>query len=437
VAAPTAANSPKVGIDVTGNGIVAFQEPDDGFVDRVWARRIFGSALGIPLIVSPQDYGGAPLRGAADAFTVDEAGFGEAAVAFRQQAGERSALNGSHVFVNTIPEAFSPDAGKFATARIVDGPAGRALGAAPSVPSVGVTPHGTFLVTFGAGTATFAASGDDTSVAPLERLDDARGGVEGTPVAELADSDAAVAAWRVRRSAVAVQERALDGRFAVKSLAGRAGGDVGTVAVSGSGLGDAVVAFEQGVPGSKQVVVGAVDAPPLQFAVQTPVSWVRSKRVRLTWDPAPHAAALGAVTYAVIYRDEELAEGLRRKSFRLRTGAVGDGRHELLVIARDSAGQETESLPAELKIDRRPPVARVRHVRKGRGVQVRIRDGRRRRASGAKRAGTVISFGDGRRARRRLRVRHVYSRPGTYRLVIKARDRAGNRLVAKRRVRVR
>ena len=49
---------PKVGIDVSGNGIVAFHEPDDDFVDRVWARRIFGSTFGIPLIVSPQQFGG-------------------------------------------------------------------------------------------------------------------------------------------------------------------------------------------------------------------------------------------------------------------------------------------------------------------------------------------------------------------------------------------
>src|SRR5690348_6192503 len=81
VRAPTAANSPKIGIDVAGNGLVAFQEPDEDFVDRVWARRIFGTTFGIPLLVSPQQYGGAPLRGDADAFSLDVAGFGEGAVA--------------------------------------------------------------------------------------------------------------------------------------------------------------------------------------------------------------------------------------------------------------------------------------------------------------------------------------------------------------------
>src|SRR6185437_5640730 len=125
VAAPTEANSPKVGIDVTGNGIVAWQEPDDDFVDRIWARRIFGLTLGIPLIVSPQAYGGAPLHGPADAFTLDETGFGEAAVALRQEPAPGSPLQGPHVFVNTIPEAFSNNASQFGGARVADGAEGR------------------------------------------------------------------------------------------------------------------------------------------------------------------------------------------------------------------------------------------------------------------------------------------------------------------------
>ena len=51
----------EVGIDVQGSGVVAWQEPDDEFVDRVWARRLFGTSVGIPLQVSPSSLG----RGAA------------------------------------------------------------------------------------------------------------------------------------------------------------------------------------------------------------------------------------------------------------------------------------------------------------------------------------------------------------------------------------
>ena len=96
-------------------------------MDRVWARRIFGSTFGIPLLVSPQTFGNAPLRGDADAFSLDVTGFGEGAVAFRQQPGQGSALGGPHVFVNTIPEAFSDAAGQFAGPRLADGARGEPL----------------------------------------------------------------------------------------------------------------------------------------------------------------------------------------------------------------------------------------------------------------------------------------------------------------------
>ncbi len=61
---PTEASGPRIGIDVQGNGVVAWQEPDDEFVDRVWARRLFGTTVGVPLQVSPSTWEGAPLRGA-------------------------------------------------------------------------------------------------------------------------------------------------------------------------------------------------------------------------------------------------------------------------------------------------------------------------------------------------------------------------------------
>ena len=44
VRAPNAANAPHVGIDIQGQGVVAWQEPDDEFVDRIWVRRLFGPA---------------------------------------------------------------------------------------------------------------------------------------------------------------------------------------------------------------------------------------------------------------------------------------------------------------------------------------------------------------------------------------------------------
>ena len=82
----------EVGIDVQGKGVVAWQEPDDEFVDRVWARRLFGASVGHSPPGQSLELEGEPLRGPADAFALDVAGFGQAAVAFRQQPGPASKL---------------------------------------------------------------------------------------------------------------------------------------------------------------------------------------------------------------------------------------------------------------------------------------------------------------------------------------------------------
>ncbi len=118
---PTAENSPEVGIDIQGQGVVAWQEPDDEFVDRVWVRRLFGSSVSIPILATPNSWEGAPLRGPADAFALDVAGFGQTALAFRQQPGAASRLVGTRVMVNEMPDVFSESAKAFAGAHLADG----------------------------------------------------------------------------------------------------------------------------------------------------------------------------------------------------------------------------------------------------------------------------------------------------------------------------
>jgi hypothetical protein len=432
VAAPTAANSPKIGIDVSGNAIVAFQEPDDEFVDRVWARRIFGATLGIPLIVSPQQFGGAPLRGPADAFSLDVTGFGEGAVALRQQPAPGSLLDGAHVFVNTIPEAFAQGADRFGTPRLADGTIGARLPSAPTTPSAAVTSDGAFSVMFGLGASAMLVNGGDTSVDPPVRLGDGRGAVEAEPGVTVADSGAAVAAWRARTSVVAVQEQPVEGKPGLRGVWAAAGGPVGDLLVTGSGLGDGLVAFRQGTSDAAQIGAAIVDAPPLDFAVQTPIKFVRSKRPHITWDAAENA--LSPVTYAVLVDRRIVARGLGGRGLRIRK-RLRDGRHVVKIAATDRAGQSTTSQPATLKLDRRAPRVRLR-VR-GRRVAVRVVDGRPRRSSGVSRSKTAIVFGDGRRSRRTASTRHTYKKAGIYRIVVKTRDRAGNAMRLKRSVRVR
>jgi PKD domain len=426
--APTAANSPKVDIDAQGNGIVAFQEPDDDFVDRVWARRVFGSALGIPLLVSPQEYDGAPLRGPADGFDLDVAGLGQGAVAFRQQPGEGSRLAGPRVFVNLIPESSVEGADKFAGAKLADGQGGADVG----VPSVSVTGFSPFLVGFGLGAATLVSAGDEITDAVPARLDSGLSTVPGEPRVELSDSTASVAAWREgvgSRGAVSVRELTADGVPEARPVRAPSGGPVNALELSGSGLGDGIVGFHQGGEGFGQVAAVVVDAPPVDVLVETKDDWVRRRRTRIRWAPA--LSSIGSVSYAIAVDDEEVARDIRGLAALLGPRALPDGRHRLEVVAIDSAGQETVSRPIRVRVDRRGPAVSLRPA--GRDLRVRVRDA----VSGLRSRTVRIRFGDGSSAGRAAGARHRYTRAGRYAVSVTARDRAGNRVRFRRRVTVR
>ena len=439
---PSEANAPEVGIDIQGQGVIAWQEPDDEFVDRVWARRLFGSSAGIPLLVSPSSWDGAPLRGPADAFSLDVSGFGQAAVAFRQQPGQASRLDAPRVLVNEMPDVFSEKAGAFGQAQLVDGGARAGLGG----PSVAVDPRGLFVTGFSSGAVTLLGSGDDASVGPLERLDEGGSSIAGDPLVDLAETGAAVAAWRELRGAaglVGVQERRADGVVEPASLSAPGGGEVKRLAMGGSGLGDAIVAWTQGSGANTQIAAAVVDAPPDPFLVLLPSGWQRKAGIPIAWDRTLNA--IGGVRYSVSVDDEPVIENLRGLRARLSRDDVEDGRHRVQIFATDESGQETGSRNGRLLVDRNAPRMRLR--RHGRRLTVMVTDGTRSEGSGLRRGSVKVSFGDGRRGTSRVarlargdgrarggkkksatvRVRHTFDRAGRYRVRVKARDRAGNR----------
>ncbi len=455
---PTAASGPRIGIDANGNGVVAWQEPDDEFVDRVWSRRLFGTSVGIPLQVSPSSWDGGPLRGAADAFALDVAGFGQAAIAFRQQPGQSSRLNAPRLFVNEMPDAFAAGASTFRGARLVDG--GEAGGL--SAPSVGVEPNGSFVAGFGSGSSSLLGSGDLETVEAVTRLDQGGSAIPAEPIVDLAETGAAVAAWREQRGGsglVAVQERRSDGVTEPATLSAPRGGGVGAVQLGGSGLGDAIVAWTQGSGANAQVAAAVIDAPPDPFFVQTPSGWLRQATIAIHWAAAINA--IGGLTYSVSVDDEPVGKPTRRLFTRLRSARIGDGRHRIQVFAIDEAGQETGSRNAVLLVDRRAPKVKLRQ--RGNRVAVVVSDGARRESSGVKGSTLQIAFGDGDgkakggskgggattistapgggsksgKGKPALKtVRHAYPRPGAYRITVTARDHAGNTTSFERRVRV-
>ncbi len=451
---PTPTSGPQIGIDSTGNGVVAWQEPDEEFVDRIWARRLFGTGVGIPLQVSPSSWEGAPVRGPADAFALDVSGFGQAAIALRQQPGQSGKLTAPRVFVNEMPDAFAAGAAAFKGARLVDGGNIGALGA----PSIGVEPNGAFVAGFGSGTSSLLGSGDLEAVKPLARLDQGGSSVPAEPLVDLAETSAAIAVWREQHGnsgLVAVQERRSDGVLEPATLSAPSGGTVGALRMGGSGLGDAIVAWTQGTGGNSQVAAAVVDAPPDPFFVQTPDGWRRQGRIAIHWAAAINA--IGRLTYSVSIDDEPVGKATKRLFTRLRSKQVGDGRHRIQVFAIDEAGQETGSRNAVLLVDRQPPKVKLR--RRGNRLVVVVSDGARRETSGVKGSALRVAFGDGggggkakggggattisatpRKGGKRKpvvkAVHHAYDRPGTYTVTVSARDRAGNTTSLERKVRV-
>ncbi|HEX5989446.1 MAG TPA: hypothetical protein VFY75_04445 [Solirubrobacterales bacterium] len=443
---PSAENAPEVGIDIQGQGVVAWQEPDDEFVDRVWVRRLFGSSVSIPIQATPSSWEGTPLRGPADAFALDVAGFGQTAVAFRQQPGQASKLTAPRSMVNEMPDVFSESAQKFAGAQLVDGGVRGSLG----TPSVGVDPRGLYLSAFGEGSVTLLARGDEAAPIGVTRLDEGRSSVPGGPLVDLAESGAGVAAWVEQQGPtglVVAQERRADGVEESTSLTAPKGGAVSGLVMGGSGLGDTIVAWRQGGDANAQLAVAVVDAPPDPFLVLLPNGWQRKKKVKIAWDHSSNA--IGGVRYSVSVDDEPVREGLHTLSAVLKADDLDNGRHRIQIFATDDLGQETGSRSGVLLVDRRAP--RVKLRRKGRRVTVVVSDGTKKTASTLRKQSVKVSFGErggvgasasaaGRKKKAKpsvVRVRHAYKGSGRFRIRVSARDRAGNRTSWTKAVRVR
>lgn len=463
-AEPTALNGPQVRSDGNGNAVVAWIEPDDALTPRVYARRVFGQVLGNVLPVSPSEVDGRPLRAAADQVALAVAPFGETIVGFRQQVDAQSAWTRPRLLVNMLPSSLVEGAGTFLGFRAVDGGGADGPSAALGTVSVSVDDSGGFDAGISLDAQALDVTGDEAVVNPAARLDDGTPLSAPNPQVVRGKEGSLAAAWVVDQGAsagVGLLERRIDGTPFRRIVSGARGGAVSELRFAGSQYGSALTGFLQGREAGKQVVAAAVDAPPGDFMVYPPLGWTRASEVTVSWDRAQTSS--GGVSYAVQVDGEEVASGLRVLRQTLRTATLGDGDHELSIVATDASEQTTTSLVTRLRVDRTAPLARVarvrvkaapvrraasrrgaarrgaRRVRRAaaaprQGVRVTVSDGVRAESSGVARV--AIEWGDGSRGRG-VRATHRYRRAGRYSVRVSTRDKAGNRTTVVRKVVVR
>lgn len=423
---PSAVNGPQVGIGNDGAAVLAWQEPDQTGTARIWMRRIFGTTPGPVLQASPSSWENRPVSADADALSLSVTPYAGAQAAYRIAPGDATPLAG-RLLISSLPASFATGAAMLANPQLADAgiePAGPPdvaasetaskqpllrlgfiSGSQPQPQQLQLGPSGGLTALKG----TTGLAAVDGGV-PVVAVDPEGGGLVAYPALDL-----------LGRPVVAVNQEFGGGAAQVGTISGGQGGPVAELSIGRSDAGDGLIAFRQGEAGRYAIVADRVSAPPAPFTVKAPKRWLRPPAVIVRWAAA--ASSVGGVTYAVLLDGQPVSSGLRRLRFDPRPGLLGNGKVWVQVRASDGFGQQLLSNRAMLRVDGEPPGVKVGVGKQGR-VVVRLADS----GSGLRAKATQVNFGDGARERGGGKLVHDYAHPGRYLVVVRARDRVGNRL---------
>jgi hypothetical protein len=429
--APSETNGPQAGIGNGNQAVVAWQEPESNGTARIWARRVFGSTLGLATQVSPTSYDGQPVTAEAEAFALGVSEFGEAKVVSLVAGNPGTLLGGPRMFSATLPVSTSPKGSQFSAPALI-GSAGAPPLAGASAPSVAIDDQGNFRVAFtAAGAADVLSGGETGSPSPEVALGPTAAQVSVGAVTALNPEGGGVTAWPASdaqgQPGVGVREDFPGGAAQSALLSGAIDGPVSQIGAGDSESGAALVGFREGVPGAYEIVGVPVTVPPPAFSLEVPTAWVTPAHARFAWSQAEDAT--GGVTYSLILDGRVVQSAIHGLGVLPDRRLLGSGVRHVQILASDASGQQTLSGEGELKVDGSPPVARVRRGR-GQTAIVSVHDAQ----SGAIAADTRVSFGDGAHANGRLTAVHTYARPGRYVITVEMRDKVGNSGTAHLRV---
>ncbi len=432
---PTQPNAPQIAVGPTGNGIVTWQEPDIEGVARIWARRIFGTALDYVMPVSATAFEGKPISQDADAPSLALSRLGQADVAYRQDAGPGSPLPGPRIFLNTLPDGESVSGAEFQGATVIDSavPGGAAASVGP--PSVDIDEQHDMRLLYDADGAPRVIEGNDRGLSGTLTLGPSFVGPEPVAASVMNPAGGGLSAWpsadRQGDPAVAIREDFGSGGVQTGLVSGGAGGEIGTLAVGRSGLGDGIVGFLQGPLGNAAVVAAQATAPPTELLLSAPKGWVKPAACVLSWQPA--VSADGPLRYQIVLDGRAVATPTGAFSLHLSTRGLASGEHRVQLLVTDIEGQQQLSSPSTLRVDGEPPRVTISRIRGRETIAVRVSDS----DSGVATQAVSVSFGDGSHAHGRARYRHRYAHAGIYRVVVHVRDKLGNAGVVREPVTVR
>ena len=256
--APTEANAPKIAINSSDNGVVAWQEPEITGVARIWARRIFGASLNYVMPVSAVSLRERPIGTEADAPAVGLTLTGQAVVAYRQAYAPGSPLAGPRIFLNSLSDGESGSGLEFAGATVADSSVPGGVAAKIGPPSVDIDEHREVRLLYDANGAPRVVKGDDNNLLSTVPLGPVFSGSEAPAASVMNPFGGGVSAWPSRTAAgvpaVAVREDFPSEAVQTALVGGGSGGPIDALDVGRSGLGDGLLAFQQGVTGNAAIV---------------------------------------------------------------------------------------------------------------------------------------------------------------------------------------
>jgi hypothetical protein len=222
------------------------------------------------------------------------------------------------------------------------------------------------------------------------------------------------------------------------SSLGPANADLG-LAAGGDLAGDAAVAWVQGSGNQTRIVTAQLFQAPGSFAPASLLRYSTSVNPALQWSPA--SEQWGAPTYQVKLGGVLMAQ-TTSTSATIPT-PLAQGRHAWQVSAVNRAGAATVARSATVLVDSRPPsvtlrVTGPRHPGGKLRVLVRAHDTRPGLPAGQVSGVTSVQvkWGDGYKPFVRSTSVHAYRRRGSFLLTVIAHDRAGNRTVVHKKVRI-